>query len=158
MVNGEFVLQWLHIFVSIFWFGSVLFADFVLMPGIARMGPAAQLEFGVNVGSRVSRFMIPAALLSIGLGIVRGVTSGDIGSVDDLLGTTYGLAWLVALVAGVATFALGMFVITPAVDGIARATSPEAAVAGIARVRTLTLVELAGFLVIFTAMIVMHYA
>lgn len=158
MVTGEFVLQWLHIIVSIFWFGSVLFTDFVLMPGIAKMSPAGQMEFGVNVGSRVSRLMIPAALLSIGLGVIRGLTSGDIASVDDVFGTTYGLAWLVALIASLATFAWGLFLLTPAVEGIAKATTPEAAVAGLARIKTLVMIELAGFLVIFTTMIVMHYA
>lgn len=158
MVTVEFVLQWLHILVSIFWFGSVLFTDFVLMPGIAKMSPAGQLDFGVNVGSRVSRVMIPAALLSIGLGVIRGLTSGDIARVDDVFGTTYGLAWLVALIASLATFAWGLFLITPAVEGIARATTPDAAVAGIARIKTLVMIELVGFLVVFSTMIVMHFA
>jgi uncharacterized membrane protein len=158
MVTGEFVVQWLHIIVSIFWFGSVLFTDIVLMPGIAKMSPAAQMEFGVSVGSRVSRIMIPAGLLSIALGVVRGWLFGDIGSVDDLFGTTYGLAWLVAFIASVVTYAWGIFMITPAVEAIARETNPEAAVAGIGRVKGLVLIELLGFLVIFTTMIVMHYA
>lgn len=158
MQVGEFAVQWLHIIVSIFWFGSVLFSDIVLMPGVARMSPPAQMEFGAKVGAGVSRIMIPAALLSIGLGIVRGLLFGDIASVDDVLGTTYGQAWLVALIAAAATFAWGLFMITPAVDALGKLTTPEAAVAGIARVKTLVLIELAGFLVVFTTMIVMHYA
>ncbi len=154
----EFVVQWLHVIVSIFWFGSVMFSDFVLMPGIGRMTPVAQLEFGVNVGSRVARFMTPAALLSIALGVVRGLFFGDIKSVDALFGTTYGLAWSAALVAAIATFAWGMFVITPAVENLSRSTSPEATTTLIARVKRLVMAELVGFLVVFTLMIVMHFA
>jgi len=159
MVSGEFVVQWLHIIVSIFWFGSVMFTDFVLMPGIGKMATASQLDFGVNVGSRISKIMTPAASLAIVLGIVRGLLFGDIKDVNALFGTTYGLAWLVALAAAVATFAWGLFMISPAVEKISKpTTTPEAAAAGIARIKTLVMIELVGFLVIFTMMIVMHFA
>lgn len=155
---GEFVFQWLHVIVSIFWFGTVLFTDFVLMPGLATMSPAAQQEFGVNVGPRVTRLIIPAALLSIALGVVRGLFFGDIASVDAVFGTTYGLAWLAALVVAIATFAWGMFLITPAVDRLSTSTSPEAAAAEITRLKWLVMAELVGFVLVFTLMIVMHFA
>jgi uncharacterized membrane protein len=27
-----FVVQWLHVFLGIFWFGAVLYSDFILIP------------------------------------------------------------------------------------------------------------------------------
>lgn len=154
----EFVFQWIHIFVSIFWFGAVLFTDFVLMPGIATMSPRAQQEFGIHVGPRVNRLIVPAALLSIALGALRGLLFGDIGGPDAVFGTTYGLAWLTALIVAVATFAWGLFLIGPTVERLSKSGSPADATAQIARLKPLVTIELAGFVVVFTSMIVMHYA
>lgn len=152
----EFVVQWLHIIVSIFWFGSMLFTDFVLTPGLREMSPVAQREFGMNVASRVPSFMIPAAVASLVLGVIRGTVLGDVRSVDDL-GTTYGLAWLASLIVGAAVLAWSVFVMPPAVVRLQRA-EPGGASAALADVSRNARIQLAGFLVIFTLMIVMHYA
>lgn len=153
----EFVAQWLHIIVSIFWFGSVMFGDFVLMPAIAKMTPAGQRDFGVHVGSRIPRIMTPVAILSIGLGVIRGVAFGDIGSLDQLFGTAYGLTWLLALVAAVATFSWRMWVVAPTLDGMSKVATPAEASAAAGRLRSLVMIELVGFLVVFTTMIAMHF-
>lgn len=152
----EFAVQWLHIIVSIFWFGGMLFTDFILTPGLRRMSPPAQREFGMNVASRVPSLMIPAAVASIALGVVRGTVLGDIRSVDEL-GTTYGLAWLASLVVGVVVLAWSVYVMPPAVARLQRA-GPGAASVALAEVSRNARIQLAGFLVIFTLMIVMHYA
>lgn len=152
----EFAAQWLHIALGIFWFGSVMFSDFVLGPGLMRMSAAGQREFGVNVGSRIPRVMEAAAIGVILVGIVRGTVLGDIHSLDDL-GTSYGIAWLVSLVAGVFLLFWGILVTSPSVEKLG--CVPEAEAPAMVR-RTLrnAWIELAGFVLIFTAMIVMHFA
>ncbi len=152
----EFVAQWLHIVLAIFWFGSVMFADFVLGPGLVRMSAAGQRDFGVNVGARIPRMMEVAAIGVIVLGIVRGTVLGDIHSVEDL-GTNYGIAWLVSLVVAVFLFFWGMLVTSPSIEKLGSVSEAEAPALMRQTLRN-AWIELAGFFLIFTAMITMHYA
>lgn len=152
----EFAAQWLHILLGIFWFGSVMFADFVLGPGLVRMTAASQREFGINVGLRTTRIMTIVAIGVVAVGFVRGTYLGDVKSVDDL-GTTYGLAWLVSLVAGVFLILWGTFVSAKALESIGSVAEADAP-AMMRRALQRASIELVGFLVVFTAMIVMHYA
>jgi uncharacterized membrane protein len=88
---------------------------------------------------------------------------GPIKSVDYLLGTAYGLTWLTALTITVLTYLFGLFAIIPALRRMDAAPvasdgspTPELT-AATNRVKRLVSLELIGFLVIFTCMILMRF-
>lgn len=80
-----------------------------------------------------------------------------------MFGTAYGITWLVALIAAILTFLWGKIVINGAVrtmnlapinpDGTATAQLEAAT----DRVKLVAVLELVGFLVIFTCMILMRF-
>jgi uncharacterized membrane protein len=163
---GLFVVQWLHVFFGIFWFGAVLYGDFILIPALNTLPLAKQREFGSVVGARGIRVIRPVGIATILLGIIRGTFFGQIQSVDALT-TTYGLSWSVALIAAIATFWWGDRVITPAVERLMKLPEPEAVgpdgqpsprlVTILDDVKRKAGLELIGFFVIFTTMILMRF-
>jgi uncharacterized membrane protein len=156
-------VQWLHVLLGILWFGNALVLDIIVIPAINRMPIVSQREISSYIGSRATPIFQVAVPLIIVLGIVRGTLLGPIKSVDVLLGSAYGLTWLVALGVTVATYLFGLFVIVPALrtmDAVAVAPdgspTPELT-AATDRVKRLVGLELLGFLVIFTCMILMRF-
>jgi uncharacterized membrane protein len=162
----QFAIQWLHVFLGIFWFGSVLYADFILIPAIQTLPFARQREAGGAVGTRAVRVIAPVAGLVILLGIIRGTVFGPIKSLADL-GTSYGITWLIALVVAIATFYWGLRVIGRAIEKLNTIAESDAIqpdgrptprlVAIIDDIKRKSFLELAGFVVIFTAMILMRF-
>jgi uncharacterized membrane protein len=162
----QFVAQWLHVFLGIFWFGAALYADFILIPAISTLPLPSQREIGGAIGVRSAKVITPVAGLVILLGIIRGTVFGPIKSLD-VLTTTYGLTWLLALIFAVGTLLWGVRVIVPAIErmnaiSLADAVGPDgstspALVAAIDRVKRVSSLELFGFFVIFTCMILMRF-
>jgi len=162
----QFAAQWLHVLFGIFWFGAALYSDFILIPAITTLPIGTQRDVGAAIGMRSARIIEPVAGLVILLGVIRGTVFGSIRSIDALT-TVYGLTWLVALIAAIATFLWGKRVIVPAIErlnafSIAEVTGPDgqsnpAFVAAVDQVKRATLLELIGFFVIFTCMILMRF-
>jgi uncharacterized membrane protein len=162
----QFAVQWLHVFLGIFWFGSTLYVDFILIPGLQTLAPGKAREAGAAVGAQAFRIIPAVAGLTILLGVIRGTAFGPIKSIGDL-GTTYGITWLVALVAAIATLYWGLRVLTPAVEKLNAVPDSEATQADgtpsprlaaiIDDIKRKARLELIGFLVIFTAMILMRF-
>jgi uncharacterized membrane protein len=163
---AQFAVQWLHVFLGIFWFGSTLYISFILIPALNTLSLSRQREVGVALSGRGVRIIEGVAMAVIFLGVIRGTVFGPIKSVDAFQ-TAYGITWVVALVAAVATFVWGSRVISPALarlnsidesaalDGQGKPTPRlEAAVADVKRKAGL---ELLGFVVIFTCMILMRF-
>ena len=158
-----FVVQWLHVLLGIIWFGNSLILALVLIPTLNTLPIPVQRDVGGRYGERSTRLFDIVVPLIVVLGFIRGTLLGPIDSVGDVLGTPYGFTWLVALVAATATFLWGRMVIVPAVrrmdaiplDSEGRAT-PELK-AATDRVKRVVVLELAGFLVIFTCMILMRF-
>ena len=162
----QFAVQWLHVFFGVFWFGSTLYVDFILIPGLQTLSPGKAREAGAAVGARAVKVILPVAGLTILLGVIRGTAFGPIKSLEDL-GTTYGITWLVALVAAIATLYWGFRVLTPAVEKLDAVPDSEATQAdGTPSPRLAAIIddikrkaglELIGFLIIFTCMILMRF-
>jgi hypothetical protein len=97
---------------------------------------------------------------------MRGTVFGPIKSLE-VLGTTYGITWLVALVAAIATLYWGLRVLTPAIDKLnaipdsettqADGTMSPRLAAIIDDIQRKGVLELIGFFVIFTCMILMRF-
>jgi uncharacterized membrane protein len=91
------LVQWLHILCGVTWFGGYILIDFALWPALLRRPAAeAQMTFAALEKS-IGPLMALSGSLVVLLGIVRGTALGPIRSLDALLGTAYGLTWLVAL-------------------------------------------------------------
>jgi uncharacterized membrane protein len=90
-------VQWLHIASGITWIGSAVALDAVVWPVLLRT-PASQAR---ALYESVLRVITPlagvAGAATILLGILRGTVFGPITSGGALLGTAYGVTWLVAL-------------------------------------------------------------
>ena len=157
------IVQWLHVLLGIMWFGNALVVATILIPTLNRFPVSLQRQVGGPYGERASRlfdFIIPAVIF---LGIVRGTLLGPIDSLEEVVTTAYGLTWLVALVVALVLYAWGKFVIEPAVQAMNAAplnadgsAGPEL-VTATDRVKRVVVLELVGFLVIFTAMILMRF-
>jgi uncharacterized membrane protein len=162
---GAVGVQWLHIFFGTFWFGGTLYANFVMIPAIATLSMDRQRPIIEAIATQANRIIPLMAGAAIVLGFVRGTVFGDIKDLNGL-STTYGIEWLVGLIAAVATFAWGQWVLGPAAARFMAQSAPDPttgqppadAAARLARLKTIALLELLGFLVIFTTMILMHFA
>lgn len=156
-------VQWAHVLLGILWFGNALALDVIVIPALNRLPIVTQREISSQIGARATpifKVVVPAIIV---LGIIRGTVLGPIDTVQDIVGTAYGLTWLVALLLTVGVFAWGLVVLEPALhrmdaapvsaDGFAT-TELSAATD---RVKRLVGVELLGFLAIFTCMILMRF-
>jgi len=158
-----FGAQWLHILLGILWFGNALVLAVITIPALNHLSIVAQREFGAHLGERALRVFDIVGPSVIILGIIRGTLLGPIKDADFLFGTAYGLTWLVALVAAIATFLWGRFVIMGGVSRMnlaplnADGTASHELEVAIAQVKLLATLELLGFVVIFTCMILMRF-
>jgi uncharacterized membrane protein len=156
-------VQWLHVLLGILWFGNALVLDVIVIPAINRLPIVAQREIASYIGARSTPIFHVVVPLIIVLGFVRGTVLGPIKSVDILLGSAYGLTWLVALIVTILTYLWGLFVIIPTLremdrvplnaDGTATSELERAT----NRVKLVVSLELIGFFVIFTCMILMRF-
>jgi uncharacterized membrane protein len=156
------VVQWLHVFCGIFWFGSRLVVTLILLPTMRRVPQAKQRDF---LGELVRHFVRVEPLLGIAtlvLGFLRGTVFGQVIGLDVAFGTTYGLTWTVALVLGVAIAILGglvgsNFVKSQAIPIADDGSSQVAFDRQLATTQMYSRLSLALFLVIFSCMILMRF-
>jgi hypothetical protein len=157
------VVQWLHIVLGIIWFGNALVVALILIPTLNPLPILTQRDIGQRYGDRATRIINVVGPTVIALGIIRGTLLGPIKSVEDVLGMAYGITWLVALITAVGVFLWGRYAIGGALermntaalnpDGTATAELEQAT----SRVKLVTVLELIGFFVIFTCMILMRF-
>jgi len=161
-----FVAQWLHVLLGITWFGAAITMNFIFIPALMHLPLDRQREVAGHVGERAGKVLTFAATGVIVMGILRGTVFGQIRSLDALT-TTYGITWLIALIAATSTFVWGKRVLEPAVGRmsaipVSEAIQPDgspspAMVAALANVKRVGALELIGFVVIFTCMILMRF-
>jgi uncharacterized membrane protein len=155
--------QWLHVLLGILWFGNSLVVAAILIPSLNPLPILTQREVGSRYGERATRLFDVLVPVLIVLGVIRGTLLGPIQNVDDVLGTPYGVTWLVALIAAIATFLWGRIMINGALRRLnaaplnADGTASAQLEAETSRVKIVVVLELVGFLVIFTCMILMRF-
>lgn len=156
-------VQWLHVLLGIVWFGNALVVAAILIPSLNPLPIPIQRDVGSRYGERATRLFDVVVPLVIILGVVRGTFLGPIKDLGDVLTTPYGITWLVALVAAILTFLWGKIAINGAVRAMndaplrADGTATDELEAATARVKLVVVLELLGFLVIFTCMILMRF-
>jgi uncharacterized membrane protein len=161
------IIQWLHVFFGILWFGSTLYVDFILIPALTSLPLDQQRAVSKPISSMSARLIIPAALLVIVLGILRGTVWGPVQSTDILFGSAYGITFLIAFIVAIATFLWGLLLTTRGaqrldefpLNEVTQSGSPAslAFASQVQRVKVFAMVELLGFFVIFSCMILMRF-
>jgi uncharacterized membrane protein len=154
---GLFAVQWLHVLGGIYWFGGQLFGNIALFPVVLKLPEDVQRGFMVPFLRRADRIVLPVAVSTIILGVLRGTVFGRIHALEDLA-TPYGIAWLTGLVVAVGVLALGVFYVVPAVRKLMTSTDTGVSFAQAGRrLQVAAVADLLGFFVIFTAMISMRF-
>ena len=146
-------LQWLHVLGGIFWFGSALFGLSVLAPVLQSLPAEMQRAVTGPLAAATDRVIIPAAVMTILLGAIRGIAAG----VLFQLGTPYGITWLAALLIGVGLIVWALAVTGPATRTLRQLEPGPAYAAALRRAIVVGLVELATFFVLFSLMIAMRF-
>ena len=158
-----FVVQWLHVLLGIIWFGNSLILALVLIPTLNALPIPVQRDVGGRYGERSTRLFDIVVPLIIILGFIRGTLLGPIDAVEDVFSSAYGITWLVALIAAIATFLWGRLIIVPAVRRMdaqpldAQGGPTPELVMATDHVKRVVVLELVGFFVIFTCMILMRF-
>lgn len=163
---GLFLVQWLHVLLSIFWFGGMLYLNVVVVPTLLKMPLEQQRPVTAALGLSTSKIFMPVQALVIVFGLLRGTLYGPIDSIAAL-GTPYGTRFLVSLVSTLALAGFGHGVSGRAarklgtfpMDEVAKGTGPiaDAYRAQASRVKTYVGVQLLAFLFIYTLMILMRF-
>ena len=162
----QFVAQWLHVLMGITWFGAAITMNFIVLPAMGKLPMDRQREFGRHLGEQADYVLIRVAMAVITLGVLRGTLFGPIKSLDALT-TQYGITWLVALVAGISTFLWGTRVVGAGIHRmnsipVEKAFNPDGTMTSafsdaFALVKRNGMIELLGFFVLFTCMILMRF-
>lgn len=146
------------------WLGGSAFANLILLPYIAARPMSEQRELVRQLLIGPERLMIGGAVTAAVLGLVLGIASGRIRSVDGLT-SAYGLVWLASILVAVLVFATGGLVTSPVARRLERdddlwhqgpVGSPSAARSdAFRRLRFGFGTELAGIAVILALMVVL---
>ncbi len=59
MEYAVFAVQWLHVFLGIFWFGSTLYLNFVVIPAILKLPPEQGVAASKSISERSPRVVAP---------------------------------------------------------------------------------------------------
>lgn len=157
MATLTIVVQWLHVLLGIFWFGSNLYIDVVVIPSLTKLPLQEQQKIGGLIGKRSNQALVPAGIAVVGLGFLRGTFFGQLHSLGDVFGSAYGVTWLIALLLATGLIFLGLLVVAPRAEALSTAKSAEEYGGTLQQLKILTLVELAAFVAIFTCMILMRF-
>jgi uncharacterized membrane protein len=151
------IAQWLHVLLGITWFGATIYSDVILVPALMSLPVEKQRMVGGAIAARTDKVISPVAILVIILGFIRGTFLGQLHSFQDVIGTAYGITWLVGLLVAIAIFVWAKMFLSPALKRLNETADTAEYAVVMERVKVLALSELAGFAVVFTCMILMRF-
>jgi uncharacterized membrane protein len=160
------LIQWLHVLMGITWFGTVIVYNFVVLPVVISLPAKDRSTVMSRLAKYTPRLLVPASILVILLGILRGTVFGPIKSVSFLFGTAYGITWMIALGFALINFVEGIIVgrlaeriniIEVDAHTLEEGKMPTVLATTMQKIRRGTLISLLVFLPIFTCMILMRF-
>ena len=152
MVWLQSVLLFVHILGAIFWFGSGLFLQFVIVPAVVGMPFEAQKSFLVTLAARYGKIIGAVAGVTILFGLGRGIAVGVLGN----LGSAYGLTFLVSIVAAVAVSVIGARFIGPTAAKMAEADTRDEVIRLASQIRGYGRFDTGGMLLLVALMVAMR--
>lgn len=151
------IVQWLHVVLGILWFGSTLYINLVFIPAVLPFPREKQQEISARISPLTTFVLRPTAIAVITLGFIRGTFLGQLHSVQDVLGTSYGRTWLVALIGALALYTFIEAIFDPTIRRLNAAKGEAEYDATLGRVKVYAVIELIGFFAVFTCMILMRF-
>jgi len=163
----QIVVHWVHVLAGLMWFGGAIVINMLVFPSILVLTPDQQRRFGRELSPKLSRFFSIVAGVVILFGIIRGTLLGPIKGLDVLFGTPYGLTWLAALVLTIGLAFIGARYVGPTAErmysddtlwNFGPGQQPPAGLQAHSQLlRTIGMIEMVGFLAIFTLMVLMRF-
>ena len=163
----QIVVQWIHVLSGVMWFGGAVAINMLVFPTVTVLPPEQQRRFGRALSPKLSRFFSIVAGIVMLFGIIRGTLLGPIKGLDILFGTAYGLTWLAALILTIGLAIIAARVVGPTAERMYGDDSlwdfgpgqppPAGLLAHVHLMRTVGMIEMVGFLVVFTLMILMRF-
>jgi uncharacterized membrane protein len=167
MQVAQIVVQWVHVLAGIMWFGGAVVLNMLVFPAMQVLTPDQQRRMGRALTPKLSRFFQVVAMVVILMGIIRGTLLGPIRDLGSLFGTAYGWTWLTALVLTIGLGFIGGRYVGPTSERMYSDDSlwnfgpgqppPAGLMAHVQLLRTIGMIEMVGFLVVFTLMILMRF-
>jgi uncharacterized membrane protein len=145
-------LLYLHVLGAIFWFGSGLTFQYLIVPALEKMPFESQKSLLTTAGANYGRIVGPVAGLTVLFGILRGISTGVLGA----LNTAYGITWILAIVGAAFVMFVGIRFIGPAAERMQAGESREQVLAAAAQTRRAGAVERTGMLGMLVLMVAMH--
>ena len=146
------VVLYLHILGAIFWFGSAMMFQFIIVPALAGMSFEAQRPWLQALAARYGPVVGAVGALTLTFGVLRGVLTGVLG----ILNTPYGVTWLAAIALGIPVAVLGGASIGPTGNRMATAHSREEVLALGRQMSIYGRLEFSGMLLLLALMVAMH--
>lgn len=158
-------VQWLHVFLGIIWFGTVLCLNFIVIPSISSLPLGQQGGISQKIAQNADRLIFPVSTLVIIIGFLRGTVFGSVTTLSAAFGSTYGITFVVATLLGLAVYGWGLLAVHPTAGRINKEVMAmgeagkvtETFTKLIQRIKLFSLIELLGFLALFTTMILMRF-
>ena len=148
-----FAVQWLHVLLGITWFGYAISMYFLVSPAIVGLPVSEQQSLNGRLGKIGQRVFPFVGISVLVLGFIRGTFLGPIKSIDDVVGTSSGLTWLIALITTIALFVTGARLLGPTYERLSTTDDVPGVAAQLRRYATF---DLALFGIVFTCMILMR--
>ena len=167
MQVAQIIVQWVHVLAGVMWFGGAVAINMLVFPSMLVLTPDQQRRFGRALSPKLSRFFSIVAGTVILMGIIRGTLLGPITNLGILFGTPYGWTWLIALIMTIGLAFIGARYVGPTAERMYSDDSlwnfgpnqppPAGLLAHTQLLRTISMIEMVGFLVVFTLMILMRF-
>ena len=152
MVWLQSVLLFVHILGAIFWFGSGLFLQLVMLPAIRGMQFDEQKSIFTALAGRYGKIIGPVGGLTVLFGFLRGLVAGVFGN----LGSAYGITFLAAIAGAVFVIVVGARFIGPTAEKLAHATSREDVLQLADKIQGYGRYDIGGMLVMIGLMVAMR--
>jgi len=163
----QIIVHWVHVIAGILWFGGFAIMTFMVMPSMRILPPEQQRRYGRLLAPQLTRYYGIVAGIVMLFGLLRGTLLGPIKGLDVLFATPYGLTWLAALILTIGLAVIGSRLIGPTAERMYGDDSlwdfgpgqppPAGLVAHVQLLRTASVIQLVGFVVVFTLMILLRF-
>jgi copper resistance protein D len=160
------IVHWLHVVAGTLWLGGAIFFDLIVAPVADAVPLQQRRDLGRRLGARVGPYLATAGGVTLLLGILRGTLFGPITDLS-MLGTAYGITWLVALICTIGLAVVSGRVFGPLAERVYGdddlwRTGPDgqpssALIAAVRHMSIISRLQIAAFAVIITCMVLMHF-
>jgi uncharacterized membrane protein len=162
MLIAALILRYIHIVLGIAWFGGTVYRSLIVLPSVAPLTPEQRRPLLRLTLERHETILLTIGLAVVMLGILMGAVVGPIGN-GLAITSAYGLTWLASMTLAFIILGWEGFAVSPAIGALAP-TDDDASEEDVPappgsprRAQTLAWIEIGGFCVLVSFMVLMHF-